>query len=154
MILKDYWFMVTATSQAAPSVSAEAESMVTVDFTPTHPPAPTGGLAIAVQPKTIYMTPKSQLTVDIYVINNQNFDDTITIDLTNSGVPAQYQANLAWFNWTQVRVFVPAKSNIKIALKITIPPRAPVGMYIFRAIATSVARPAIAAKDAGIIKLQ
>jgi hypothetical protein len=154
MILEDYPFIVIATNQEDPTISDSANGIVTVDFTPTLPLMPTGGLAIAIQPKTIYMSPTSELVVNIYVINNQNFDDVITIDITNSGTPAQYQANLAWFNWTQVRVFIPAGSSIKIPLKITVPASTPIGMYVFKAVATSTAKPTTTAKDSGIIKIQ
>jgi len=159
MILKYYSFTVTATPRSHPKLSESASATVNVDFTPTLPTTPTGGLAIAVQPKTIYMSAGTKLTINIYVKNNQNFDDAITVDITNSGIPTQYQANLAWFGWTQVKVYIPAGSNINIPLEITLPagtqpPGGTLNAYVFRAVATSTAIPTIIAKDSGIIKLQ
>jgi uncharacterized membrane protein len=112
MILKDYSFTVTATSQEDASISDSASGVATVDFTPTLPDAPTGGLAIAVQPKTIYMSPGTQTVVNILVLNNQNFDDAVWINLTVSDIPEAYRADLAWFNWTAVKVFIPAEGSI------------------------------------------
>jgi len=127
---------------------------VRVGFTPTLPASPTGGLAIAVQPKTTYMSAGTTVTVNILVINNQNFDDVITVDISNSGIPSTYQANITWFDWTRVKVFIPAGSRISIPLQITVPSGTPNGMYIFKTIATSTTNLATNAKDSGIIKVQ
>jgi len=153
MILKDYPFTVTATSQTPPNARDSANAVAVVDFKPTLPATPTGGLAIAVQPKATYMSAGTKMVVNILVINNQNFDDAIRVDISNSGIPIQYQANLAWFNWTTVKVFIPSGSSIKIPLEISGPVDVPIGSYIFRAIATSTAKPTITAKDSGIIKV-
>lgn len=151
-ILKDYDFTVTATNATSFSVSTSAT--VRVGFTPTLPASPTGGLAIAVQPKTTYMSAGTTVTVNILVINNQNFDDVITVDISNSGIPSTYQANITWFDWTRVKVFIPAGSRISIPLQITVPSGTPNGMYIFKTIATSTTNLATNAKDSGIIKVQ
>jgi hypothetical protein len=156
-ILTDYDFTVTATNATGFSVSATAT--LRVDFKPTRPTSPQGGLAIAVQPKTIYMSTGTTLQVNIYIKNNQNFDDVITVDITNSGIPAQYQAKLTWFIWTRVRVFIPAGGSITISLRITLPSNTPppggtLNAYLFSAVATSTANLAISAKDSGIIRLQ
>jgi hypothetical protein len=108
-------------------------------------------LAIAVQPKTIPIIARTTIIIYILVVNNQNFDDTINIDITNSTSLPQYQANLAWLNWTTTTVFIPAGSHIYIPLKITIPSTLPTGTKTFTAIATSTANLATTAKNSGIL---
>jgi len=153
IILKDYKFLITATSQEDPSFSASAIATVKVNFTPSPPATPSGGLAVAVQPKIIYMSAGNKLTVNILILNNQNFDDVITIEISNIGIPTQYQANLTWFNWTKLNAFIPAGKSINIQLEITLPKETLNGLYVFKAIATSTADLTINAKDAGIIKV-
>ena len=153
IILTDYGFTVTATSLEDSSVSDSVDGGVTVGFTPTLPPSPTGGLAIAVQPKATYMSAGTTYQPNIYVKNNQNFDDAITIDISNSGIPTQYQADLNWFSWTHVKVFVPAGSSITLQLTVTIPSETSTGYKFFKAEATSTAWANGYAKDSGIIKI-
>jgi len=156
VLLGDYEFRVSASYISWPRSTNTAQATLRVDFTPTLPAAPTGGLAIAVQPKTTYMSSGTFGWGNITVINNQNFDDVITVEITNNGIPTQYQADLNWFNfprWT-ARVYIPAGQRLKIPLLMDVPAGTPNGFRIFRAIATSTANPAIAATDPGIIRLQ
>jgi len=154
VLLGDYEFGVSASYVSWPRSTNTAQATLRVDFTPTLPAAPTGGLAIAVQPKTTYMSAGTTYQLNIYVKNNQNFDDAITIDISNSGIPTQYQADLNWFSWTSAKVFVPAASSITLQLAVTIPPETSPGYKFFKAEAISTAWTNGYAKDSGIFRLQ
>lgn len=153
LALKEHIFTVTATSQGDPSVSDSAEAAVSVDFSPVLPEMPTGGLAVAVTPKLTVTSAGTEITLSVTMVNNENFDDTFWLNLTSNGIPTSYQANLAWFNWTSAKVFVPAGSSITLQLAVNIPPEASSGYKIFKAEATSTAWTNGYAKDSGIIRL-
>jgi hypothetical protein len=149
-ILTDYDFNVTATNATGFSVSAAAT--LRVEFEPTVPALPTGGLAIAVQPKTIQGSAGASTSINILVVNNENFGDSITIDITDLGISTSYQANLTWFSWTEITVFIPAGGRIYIPLDITLPTSTATGTHVFKALATSTSILTRTATDSGIIK--
>ncbi|HKZ94389.1 MAG TPA: thioredoxin domain-containing protein [Candidatus Bathyarchaeia archaeon] len=144
-ILKDYNFRVTAASQNSPSATDSADATLTLDFTPMLPTTPEGSLTVAVIPEASTltmpaMTTQTQFPVDlnVEVYNNENFDDAITIALTNTGIPLQNQAHLQWFSWTTQKVFIPEGGSITIPVTATIPRYATPGFKYFNASATSV----------------
>ena len=156
VLLGDYEFNVSARYTSWPRSTNTAQATLRVDFTPTLPAVPTGGLAITIQPKITYLpTGTFGWLRNITVSNNQNFDDAITVEITNSGVPIQDQADLNWFNfprWT-ARVYIPTGQTVKIPLLIDAPASTANGKYIFRAVAASTADFAITAEDSGTIMI-
>jgi len=153
LMLKDYPFTITATSQGDLSVSDTADAVVSVDFTSVLPDTPTGGLAVAVTPKFTVTSAGTEHALSVTVVNNENFDDAIWLNITLNGIPAAYQADLAWFSWTSVKVFVPAGSSITLQLTAAIPSETSTGYKIFRAEATSTTWTKGYAKDSGIIRV-
>ena len=107
---------------------------------PTLPPFPEGGLAVAVKPKItrIYGFPLIYVktTVNILVVNNENFDDLITVKL--EGIPDLLPLP-ARTRWTEQRIFLPAGGRDTIPLTIWIPtvPLLLLRQIVFRVEATS-----------------
>ncbi len=82
---------------------------------------PVGGLGTAILPKTSSAVAGSIKPLNIKVKSTENIDDVLHVYLTLEGIPASYQANLTWFNWTDMTVQVPAKGEILLPIEVAIP---------------------------------
>jgi uncharacterized repeat protein (TIGR01451 family) len=106
----------TLTIRAEDAAGNFAET--TVDYSVV---IPTGGLGIAVLPKKSSATAGSTLPLDIKVVSTENFDDVLHVYLTLEGIPAEYQADLTWFSWTDTTVQIPAGGEIMLPVEERIP---------------------------------
>ena len=148
-----YTFTVTATLQGSHEVSDTTEVLLILAYDPEIPSLPEGGLSAAVLPKLTQAIQGTTLTLNIRVINNQNFDDLVRVKISDEEIPARYRLDLAWFSWIRRTVFIPAGGSITIPLTITIPAEISAGYKFFKAIATSATQPDAKAVDAGIIRV-
>ena len=82
---------------------------------------PTGGMSIVILPKIKDANAGAPCNFTIRIRNTQNFDELVNIEVTLSGLPSQYQANLTWFNWSSSSSSIPAGEYRDIGLKLDIP---------------------------------
>ena len=80
-----------------------------------------GGLSVAVLPRLSSVTTGETVNLSIKIVSTENFDDTVHAYLTSAGLPAGYEADLAWFNWTSQEVEVASKGEATIPLNADIP---------------------------------
>jgi len=99
--------------------------------------SPQGGIAVAVRPKISRVSAGNSVTLNVWLISVENFDDTLKVYLTTAGIPPGYAANLSWFNWTEEYVNVPAGVRVvSIALQANVPSGVS-GIKAFRVVAES-----------------
>ena len=82
---------------------------------------PIGGFSVAILPKLNSATAGASCDFTVRIRNTQNFDEYVVLDLTLSGIPADYAANLAWFNGTTSALSIPAGEYRDIGLRMDIP---------------------------------
>ncbi|MDI9395826.1 MAG: hypothetical protein QM426_10645, partial [Euryarchaeota archaeon] len=121
--LGDYSLKITAKDAAGNS----AETSV-----PYHVVQLSGGANIAVSPRSSSVAIGDTVSIFIKVKNTQNIDDTFKVRISVSGLPAAYQADLSWFNWTEKVVTLKAGEETLIPLEVT-PDVTETRLKIFRA---------------------
>lgn len=157
LFLGDYVFGVIVTSRTNPNPFEWSYFKLLISYDPTLPSTPQGGLAVAIKPRTtdlkgLWPARYLEAQIEVLVINNQNFDDTIFVALTNDGIPTNYQADLDWFDYSAKATYIPAMSRFAFKVNIRIPTRWTwPGYYYFKVIAASTAWSNRYAKDFGII---
>jgi PKD repeat protein len=82
---------------------------------------PTGGLGVAILPKISSAPAGSTLPLDIKIVSTENFDDILHVYVTVDGIPADYQADLSWFRWTDTTVQIPAGQEIVLPIAVDVP---------------------------------
>lgn len=82
---------------------------------------PIGGFSVAILPKLNSANAGASCDSTVRLRNTQNFDEYVDLDLTLSGIPAEYAADLAWFNWTTSTLSIPAGEYRDIGLRMDIP---------------------------------
>jgi hypothetical protein len=92
-----------------------------------------GGPNIAVSPRTSSIVAGNTIPLSIKVKNNQNIDDTFKVRISVSELPASYQANLAWFDWTEKVVTLRSGQEVQIPIKVNPPAGTAKGSKLFRA---------------------
>lgn len=98
---------------------------------------PEGGLGVAVLPRFSNVTAGSAVDLKIKIVSTENFDDLFHVHLTNnSDLPPDWQADLAWFNWTSTEVEIPSRGEAVIPLRVEIPAGVS-GSRAFRAVVKS-----------------
>ncbi len=136
IVLGDHVFKVIASTQFD-DTSRDCDAVVRINYTPALPKKPSGGLVVAIQPKTTTTSAGTNIVMNISVTNNENFNDAISVNITLNGLAAQYQANLSWFNWTNLQIFVPSKATYTVQLNATIPAGTSIGTKAFKVEASS-----------------
>ena len=92
-----------------------------------------GGPNIAVSPRSSSVVRGNNTTLAVKVKNIQNIDDTFKVRFSVSELPASYQANLTWFNWTEQNVNLRAGQEVIIPMKVNVPAETAKGSKLFRA---------------------
>jgi hypothetical protein len=82
---------------------------------------PIGGFSVAILPKINSANAGEACDFTVRLRNTQNFVEYVDLDLTLSGIPAEYAANLTWFNWTTSALSIPAGEYRDIGLRMDIP---------------------------------
>ena len=82
---------------------------------------PIGGFSVALLPKLKPANAGEVCDFTVRLRNTQNFVEYVDLDLSLSGIPAEYAANLAWFNWTTSALSIPAGEYRDIGLRVDIP---------------------------------
>lgn len=115
--------------------------------------APTGSLGVGISPKTTTASTTGK-TIDytIKIKSIQNFDDVARVNVTMTGLPANYQVPLEWFNWNNQTVNVSSNSTISLPLRLTIPPGQSAGRKAFKVSANSTSW-ITTAFDSGVITI-
>jgi parallel beta-helix repeat protein len=96
-----------------------------------------GGANIAVSPRASSVTAGNTVSLNLKVKNTQNIDDTFKVRISVSELPASYQVDLSWFNWTEKTITLKAGEEVLIPVKVTVPDGAASGRKLFRANANS-----------------
>jgi uncharacterized membrane protein len=91
-----------------------------------------GGASASVVPRSSIATPDSIVHLVIKVRNTENVDDTFLVHINVSDLPASYQADLTWFNWTEKEVQVRSGEEVELPIEVAIPSDAS-GYKAFRA---------------------
>lgn len=120
----DYSLLITAKDAAGNTAETSA---------PYHVVLLSGGANIAVSPRSSSVVAGNNLPLNIKVKNTQNIDDTFTVRISVSELPALYQANLTWFDWTDQNVKLRAGEEVTIPIKVNIPAGTAPGYKLFRA---------------------
>ncbi|KKG15006.1 hypothetical protein EO98_16705 [Methanosarcina sp. 2.H.T.1A.6] len=92
-----------------------------------------GGANIAVSPRASSVAAGNTVSLSIKVKNTQNIDDTFKVRISVSELPAFYQADLSWFNWTEKVVSLKAGEEIRVPVEVTVPGETAAGRKLFRA---------------------
>ncbi|MDI9395488.1 MAG: hypothetical protein QM426_08780, partial [Euryarchaeota archaeon] len=92
-----------------------------------------GGANIAVSPRASTVTAGNTVSLNLKVKNTQNIDDTFTVRISVSELPAAYRAELAWFDWTEKTITLKAGEEVLLPLKVTVPEGTNAGRKLFRA---------------------
>ena len=95
-----------------------------------------GGASVSVSPMSNNLLGGTSIVLNIKIKNTQNIDDTFKVHINVSDLPPSYQANLAWFNWTQKVLDVKAGNEEIVPIMITVPAGVS-GTKAFRAKANS-----------------
>ncbi|MFZ2070895.1 MAG: hypothetical protein WAV32_04750 [Halobacteriota archaeon] len=113
---------------------------------------PEGGLGVAVLPRFSNVTAGTTVNLSIKIVSTENFDDLFHVHLTNnSDLPPDWQADMAWFNWTSTYVAIPGRGEAVIPLRAEIPAGVS-GHKAFRAVAKSTKWTPVA-YDSGIFSI-
>ena len=91
-----------------------------------------GGANIAVSPRSSSVAAGNTVSLSIKVKNTQNIDDTFKVRISVSDLPASYQADLSWFNWTEKVVTLKAGEEILVPMEVTVPDGTAAGRKLFR----------------------
>jgi parallel beta-helix repeat protein len=87
-----------------------------------HVVNPIGGMSVAILPKIKNATAGAPCKFTIRIRNTQNFDELVSINVTNSSIPPEYQADLAWFNWTYYSyLYISSHEYRDLGLRLDIP---------------------------------
>jgi PKD repeat protein len=127
-------FEIVARSMLDPLAVDTESCVLDVDYTPVLPQTPTGGLSVFIEPKTITITlpddfgpliRRSTYTTipfvaNVTVTNEESFYDVVQVEINVDEIPSSSRADLGWFNWTHLSVFMPPHSHYTIGLQGTI----------------------------------
>jgi PKD repeat protein len=122
--LGDYSLSINA-SDAAGNIAETSVSYRVVQLS--------GGANIAVSPRASSAAAGKIASLSIKVKNTQNIDDTFKIRISVSELPASYQADLSWFDWTEKVVTLKAGEEILVPMEVTVPDGTAAGRKLFRA---------------------
>jgi hypothetical protein len=125
--LGDYTLPITAKDAAGNTAEASAPYRVVLRE---------GGASVSVAPRANSVTSGSTVALNIKVKNTQNIDDVFRVHINVSELPSAYQADLAWFEWTEKVLNVRSGEEILVPMNITIPSGVS-GTKVFRAKANS-----------------
>ena len=92
-----------------------------------------GGANIAVSPRSSSVAAGNKVTLAIKVKNTQNIDDTFKVRISVSELPATYQGNLTWFDWTDNVASLRSGQEVQVPMEVNIPAGATKGRKLFRA---------------------
>jgi hypothetical protein len=92
-----------------------------------------GGPNVAVSPRSSSAVAGNTIPLSIKVKNTQSIDDTFKVRISVSELPASYQANLAWFDWTEKVVSLRSGQEVLIPIKVNLPAGIAKGSKLFRA---------------------
>ena len=120
----DYSLKITAKDAAGNT----AETSV-----PYHVVQLSGGANIAVSPRASSVAAGNTVSISIKVKNTQNIDDTFKVRISVSELPASYQADLSWLNWTEKVVTLKAGEEALVPMEVTVPDGTAAGRKLFRA---------------------
>jgi len=122
--LGDYSLSINATDAAGNTVNTSVPYRV-VQLS--------GGANIAVSPRSSSVAAGNNGSLAIKVKNTQNIDDTFNVKISVSELPASYQADLSWFDWTEKTITLKAGEEVLVPVKVTVPEGSAVGRKLFRA---------------------
>ncbi|WP_455709795.1 outer membrane protein assembly factor BamB family protein [Methanosarcina mazei] len=91
-----------------------------------------GGANIAVSPRSSSVAAGNTVSLSIKVKNTQNIDDTFKVRISVSELPASYQADLSWLNWTEKVVTLKAGEETLVPMEVTVPDGTAAGRKLFR----------------------
>ena len=81
-----------------------------------------GGISVAILPKVKEAYAGESCEFTVRVRNTQNFDAIVDLEVTLSGIPADYQANLSWFDWVEyTSLIIPIGEYRDVGLRLNIP---------------------------------
>jgi len=104
---------------------------------PYHVVQLSGGANIAVSPRASSAAAGNTVTLAVKVKNTQNVDDIFKVSISVSELPASYQTDLSWFNWTEKVVTLKAGEEILVPVEVTVPDGTAAGRKLFRATVNS-----------------
>ncbi|RLI76781.1 hypothetical protein DRP04_12310, partial [Archaeoglobales archaeon] len=104
----NYTLKITARDEAGNKAQAEVSYSVVT---------PTGSVAVTTEPKPLVMNGSAILYIKL--ISTANFDDKVSVKITTEGIPAEYAADLSWFNTTAFEVVVKAGETKLLPVEIT-----------------------------------
>lgn len=107
------------------------------DTATVHSVRPEGGLGVAVIPRLSPVSAGGSVNLSIKIVSTENFDDVFLVNLTNESLPDGWKADMRWFNWTSIKVGIPAGGEAVIPLRADIPDDIAPGYKAFRAVAES-----------------
>lgn len=125
--LGDYTLLITAKDAAGNTAEASAPYRVVLRE---------GGASVSVAPRANSAASGSTVAINIKVKNTQNIDDVFRVHINVSELPSAYQADLAWFEWTEKVLNVRSGEEMLVPMNITIPSGVS-GTKVFRAKANS-----------------
>jgi hypothetical protein len=120
-------YKINATNHWIPLDTTTTANTVTFTMSVGDPPvvfgffAPIGGFSVAILPKIKPANAGASCDFTVRIRNTQNFDENVVMDLTLSGIPVEYAADPAWFNWTTSTLSIPAGEYSDIGLRMDIP---------------------------------
>ncbi|MDI9394379.1 MAG: Ig-like domain-containing protein, partial [Euryarchaeota archaeon] len=91
-----------------------------------------GGANIAVSPRASTLAAGNTVALNLKVKNTQNIDDTFKVRISVNGLPASYQADLAWFDWTEKTITLKAGEEVLLPVKVTVDDGTKAGRKLFR----------------------
>ncbi|MDI9395494.1 MAG: hypothetical protein QM426_08815 [Euryarchaeota archaeon] len=92
-----------------------------------------GGANIAVSPRASSVEAGKTVDLNIKVKNTQNIDDTFEVKISVNELPASYQADLSWFEWTEKTITLKSGEEVLLPVKVTVPGDALAERKLFRA---------------------
>jgi hypothetical protein len=92
-----------------------------------------GGASISVSPRYSNVTAGSTVPLTIKVKNTQNIDDSFKVNISVGELPASYQANLTWFDWTEQNIKLRAGEEVLLPIKVNGSAGTATGRKLFRA---------------------
>ena len=92
-----------------------------------------GGANIAVSPRASTLAAGNTVALNIKLKNTQNIDDTFEVKISVSELPASYQADLSWFEWTEKTITLKSGEEVLLPVKVTVPEDALAERKLFRA---------------------
>ena len=92
-----------------------------------------GGASISVSPRYSNVTAGNTVPLTIKVKNTQNIDDSFKVNISVGELPASYQANLTWFDWTEQNIKLRAGEEVLLPIKVNVSAGTATGRKLFRA---------------------